>query len=186
MLLAIDIGNTNITLGGFLGDEPEFVARIATDASKTSDEYADRIIRILSLYKIEREIVTGVIVSSVVPPLNRVISEAVRFIYGIEALFVGPGVKTGLNIHCDNPSSVGSDLICACVAAHKLYGAPALIVDMGTATKMMVVDKKGTFVGVSIIPGVLMGLKALSSGTAQLPQICLEAPASVIGKNTAD
>ncbi len=186
MILAIDIGNTNITLGGFLGDEPEFVARISTDASKTSDEYADRILHVLSLYDIERSAVKGVIVSSVVPPLNRVIKDAVRFVYGIDPLFVGPGVKTGLNIHCDNPASVGSDLICACVAAHNLYGSPALLVDVGTATKMMVVDKKGTFIGVSIIPGVLMGLKALSSGTAQLPQICLEAPPSVIGKNTAD
>ncbi len=186
MILALDIGNTNITLGGFLGDEPEFVARISTDASKTSDEYADRILHVLSLYDIERSAVKGVIVSSVVPPINRVIREAVRFAYGVEATFVGPGVKTGLNIHCDNPSSVGSDLICACVAAYNIYGAPALIVDIGTATKMMVVDKKGTFIGVSIIPGVLMGLKALSSSTAQLPQICLEAPPSVIGKNTAD
>lgn len=186
MLLAIDIGNTNITLGGFLGDEPEFVARISTDSSRTSDEYADRILKVLSLHKTEREAITGVIVSSVVPPLNRVIKDAVKFVYGIEALFVSPGVKTGLNIHCDNPASVGSDLICACVAAHNLYGSPALIVDIGTATKMMVVDKKGTFIGVSIIPGVIMGLKALSSGTAQLPQICLEAPSSVIGKNTAD
>lgn len=186
MLLAIDIGNTNITLGGFLGDEPEFVARIATDASKTSDEYADRILQILSLHGIERAAINGVIVSSVVPPLNRVIRDAIGFAYNLNALFVGPGVKTGLNIHCDNPASVGSDLICACVAAHSLYGSPALIVDIGTATKMMVVDKKGTFIGVSIIPGVLMGLKALSSSTAQLPQICLEAPPSVIGKNTAD
>lgn len=186
MILAIDIGNTNITFGGFCDDKLIFVARVSTDASKTSDEYSDKILHILSLYKIERESVNGVIISSVVPPLNRTVKDAVKFIYGIDALFVGPGIKTGLNIRCDSPSSVGSDLICACVAAHDLYSSPALIIDMGTATKMMIVDKSGTFIGASIIPGVLMGLQALSSGTAQLPQICLETPPSILGKNTSD
>lgn len=186
MILAVDIGNTNITLGGFCDDELAFVARISTDALKTSDEYAGMILQTLSLYNIAKNEVNGAILSSVVPPLNTVIKRAIKFIYGVDALLVGPGIKTGLNIHCDNPVSVGSDLICACVAAHQIYGSPALIVDMGTATKMMVVDKKGAFIGVSIIPGVLMGLKALSSGTAQLPQVSLEAPSSLIGKNTAD
>ena len=186
MILAVDIGNTNITLGGFCDDELTFVARISTDASKTSDEYAGMILRTLSLYDVDKNEVKGAIISSVVPPLNSVMKRALSFIYGVEALLVGPGIKTGLNIHCDNPASVGSDLICASVAAQQIYSAPSLIVDMGTATKMMVVDKKGAFIGVSIIPGVLMGLKALSSGTAQLPQVSLEAPSSLIGKNTAD
>lgn len=186
MILAIDIGNTNITLGGFADDRLDFVARISTDPKKTADEYASSLIRTLSLYSISKDAVSGAIISSVVPPLNSVMKKAVSFVYGIDPLIVGPGVKTGLNIHCDNPSSVGSDIICASVAAHSIYGSPALIVDMGTATKIMVVDKKGTFIGVSIIPGVLMGLKALSEGTAQLPQVSLEAPESVIGKNTAD
>ena len=186
MVLAIDIGNTNITLGGFEEDKLLFVARISTDASKTADEYASKILHTLSLYNTDAGSVTGAIISSVVPPLNSIIKKAVNFIYGVTPLIVGPGIKTGINIHCDNPSSVGSDIICACVAAHHIYQSPSLIVDMGTATKIMVMDKKGTFIGVSIIPGVLMGLKALSSGTAQLPQVSLEAPPSVIGKNTAD
>jgi type III pantothenate kinase len=130
--------------------------------------------------------VRGAIISSVVPPLNSVLKKAIHFIYDVDPLLVGPGIKTGLKIHCDNPASVGADLICACVAAQQLYGSPALIIDMGTATKMMVVDASGAFIGVSIIPGVLMGLRALSSGTAQLPQVSLEAPPSVIGKNTVD
>ena len=186
MILAIDIGNTNITLGGFDDDRLRFVARISTDAKKTADEYASLLMHTLSLYNIERSEISGAIISSVVPPLNSVRKRAVSFVYGVKPLVVGPGVKTGINIHCDNPASVGSDIICACVAAHHIYGSPALIIDMGTATKMMVIDKRGTFIGVSIIPGVLMGLKALSEGTAQLPQVSLEAPESVIGKNTAD
>lgn len=186
MILAIDIGNTNITIGGFDGNESGFVARISTDASKTSDEYASKIMHTLSLYNINKDDVEGAIISSVVPPLNSALRDAVRFVYGVDAIFVGPGVKTGISINCDNPASVGADIICACVAAHNIYGSPALIVDLGTATKMAVLDKRGAFIGVSIMPGVIMGLKALSSGTAQLPQISLEAPGKVIGKNTVD
>ena len=186
MVLAVDIGNTNIALGGFMNDELSFVARISTDASKTSDEYAGLILNVLSLYKIDNASIDGAVISSVVPHLNSVIKNAIRFICGAEPLVVGPGIKTGINIHCDNPSSVGSDLICACVAAHNIYGSPSLIIDMGTATKMTVVDERGAFIGVSIIPGVVMGMKALSEGTAQLPQVSLEIPSSVIGKNTAD
>lgn len=186
MLLAVDIGNTNICLGGFVGGEITFVARIATNALLTEDEYACKLLETLALHGAERSSVKGAIISSVVPPLNAVMKKAIRIAYGIASLIVGPGIKTGIRIQCDDPVSVGSDLICACVAAHRLYGSPSLIIDMGTATKMMVVDHCGTFIGVSIIPGVSMGLQALSRGTAQLPQVSLEAPTSVIGKNTAD
>lgn len=186
MILTIDIGNSNIMLGGFAGDKLVFVARMSTEIHKTEDEYACMILNTLMLHNVEKKTVKGAIISSVVPPLNAIIKKAVKLIYGVDALMVGPGIKTGINIHCDTPSSVGADLICACVAAHHLYGSPALIVDMGTATKMIVMDRKGAFIGVSIIPGVLMGLNALAEGTAQLPKIELEAPPSVIGKNTVD
>ena len=186
MLLAIDIGNTNIVLGGFEGDNLSFVARIATNPSLTEDEYASKILNVLSVHSVDISSVDGAIISSVVPPLNSVMKKAVRFIFGVDPILVGPGVKTGIGIRCDNPASVGSDIISSCVAVHHLYGGPSLIIDMGTATKMAVIDKNGAFIGVSIIPGVLMGLKALSSGTAQLPQVSLEAPDSVIGKNTVD
>ena len=186
MILTIDIGNTNIVLGGFVNEELKFVARIATNPNKTEDEYATKIRSILALHNVEKSEVSGAIISSVVPPLNSIVKKAVKLIYNVDPLLVGPGIKTGINIHCDNPSSVGADLICACVAAHHIYGSPSLIIDMGTATKIMVMDKSGTFIGVSIIPGVGMGLKALASDTAQLPQISLEAPKSVIGKNTVD
>lgn len=186
MILAIDIGNTNITVGGFRDDELSFVARISTDASKTADEYASKILHMLSLYDIDRTSVSGAIIASVVPPLNSIMKDAIRFIYGVEPLLVGPGIKTGLSIRCDTPSTVGADIICACVAANNIYGSPALIVDMGTATKMMVVDGSGAFIGVSIMPGVIMGLRALAADTAQLPQVSLDAPSRVIGRNTPD
>ncbi len=186
MILTIDIGNTNIVLGGFKDDKLQFVARISTNATKTEDEYATKIRSILVLHDVDKSEIEGAIISSVVPPLNAVMKKAINLIYDIEPLMVQPGIKTGINIHCDNPASVGADLICACVAAHYLYGSPSLIIDMGTATKIMVMNDSGTFIGVSIIPGVNIALKALASGTAQLPQISLEAPKSVIGKNTVD
>ena len=186
MILAVDIGNTNIVLGGFVGEKLSFVARIATDATKTEDEYATKIRSVLALHGVEKKELKGAIVSSVVPALNTIMKKAIHMVYGVSPLMVGPGMKTGINIRCDNPASVGADLICACVAAHHIYGSPSLIIDMGTATKMMVMDDSGAFIGVSIIPGVTIGLQALTSGTAQLPQISLEAPPSVLGKNTAD
>ena len=186
MILAIDIGNTSIALGGFEGDELKFVVRLSTDISKTEDEYASKILNILSLHGVERGNVDGAIISSVVPPLNSIMKRAIDLAYGVESLMVCPGIKTGIGILCDSPSSVGADLICSCVAANTLYSAPSLIIDIGTATKMIVTNKNGAFIGVSIIPGVMMGLKALSNGTAQLPQVSLEAPSTVIGKNTVD
>ena len=186
LILAIDIGNTNIVLGGFNNETLSFVARIATNANKTEDEYATKIQSILTLHSVDKSEIDGAIISSVVPPLNSVIKKAINIAYDITPIMVQPGIKTGIGIHCDNPASVGADLICACVATHHIYGSPSLIIDMGTATKMMLVDKSGTFCGASIIPGVSIGLKALASGTAQLPQISLEAPRSVIGKNTID
>ena len=186
MLFAIDIGNSNIKLGGFEGDGLSFVASIATDCNATEDEYSIRILGALSLYSVNKSAIDGAIISSVVPQLNRVISGSVEHIFGVKPLIVGPGVKSGIGIQCDMPSSVGADLICASVAAHFLYGSPSLIIDMGTATKLTAVSEKGAFVGTSIAPGVMLGLNALASGTAQLPTVSLEAPPSVIGKNTVD
>lgn len=185
-VLAIDIGNTNIVFGGFQEGKLTFTARISTDAARTQDEYAGLILTTLALHDVDRKKVTGAVISSVVPPLNSVMKGAVRCIYGVDSMIVGPGIKTGINIHCDTPSSVGADIICACVAVQKLYSSPALIIDMGTATKMSVLSSKGAFVGVSIIPGVMMGLDALSERTAQLPRVSLDVPDKVIGKNTAD
>ena len=160
MILAIDIGNTSIALGGFEGDNLKFVVRLSTDVKKTEDEYASKIMNILTIHNVTKDNVDGAIISSVVPQLNSVMKAALRLVYDVDALMVCPGVKTGIGILCDSPSSVGADLICSCVAANTLYSSPALIIDIGTATKMIVTNKNGAFIGVSIIPGVMMGLKA--------------------------
>lgn len=186
MMITIDIGNSNLTLGVFDGDELLFVARTATDTSATEDDYACRILGLLSLHHVDRKRLKGAIVASVVPQLNVMIRRAVKMILGVDPMMVGPGIKTGISIRCDTPSSVGADLICASVAAHGLYGGASLIIDMGTATKMTVVNGKGEFIGTSIMPGVETGLYALSNQTAQLPKISLDAPNGVIAKNTVD
>ncbi len=186
MILTVDVGNTNIVLGGFLNNELKFVSRIATNRYKTEDEYASKIMSILHLNNIQNSEITGSVISSVVPPLNHILKNAIKKAYNVNAMIVGPGIKTGINLLVDNPSSVGADMICACVAAHNMYSGASLILDMGTATKMMVVDENGAFLGVSIIPGVQIGIQALASTTAQLPQISLEAPKLVIAKNTTE
>lgn len=186
LILALDVGNTSISLGGFENDKIVFKSVLSTRIDRTEDEYAVAILNLLKLHDQNIKDVSGVIVSSVVPPLNSVLKKALLFLFGTEPLFVGPGIKSGIGIQCDTPSSVGADLIAASVAAHYIYGSPALIIDIGTATKMTLVSKNGAFVGTSIIPGVLMGLNALSETTAQLPKISLEAPKTVIAKNTTD
>ncbi len=186
MILAIDIGNTNIVIGGFEGESLNFVARLSTDPRKTDSEYAATIKSVIALKSEKTAYVRGAIISSVVPQITHGLKSAVKMVYGVESLIVGPGVKTGINLLVDNPSQVGADLICACVAAYNMYEPPVLITDMGTATKMIVVDEHAAFKGVSIIPGVELSLKALAGGTAQLPQISLEAPKTVIAKNTVE
>ena len=186
MLFAVDVGNSNIKFGGFSDGDLKFVASISTDSSATEDEYSIRILGALALYGVNKSDIDGAIISSVVPQLNRILSASIEQIFGVKPLIVGPGVKTGIGIQCDMPSSVGADLICASVAAHFIYGSPSLIIDMGTATKLTAVNKSGAFIGTSIAPGVMIGLNALANGTAQLPTVSLDAPPSVIGKNTAD
>ena len=186
MILTIDIGNTNIVIGKYKNDSLVYVTRLMTDSAKSESEYAVILKSVLSLDKDNSSEYSGAIISSVVPPLTRTISNAVNMLYGIQPLIVGPGIKTGINLMVDNPSQVGADLICACVAAYNKFNTPALIIDMGTATKIMVVDENATFMGVSIIPGVELSLRALSGGTAQLPQISLDAPSRVIAKNTVE
>ena len=186
MILTLDIGNTHIVLGGFIGEKLKFVSRISTNPRKTNSEYATKIKSIFALYEVDTAKICGAVISSVVPPLTKTVKDAVKMICGVDALIVGPGIKTGINLLADNPLQVGADLICACVAAYNLYSPPVVITDMGTATKLLAVDEKGCFTGVSIIPGVEISMKALSGETAQLPQISLDAPSRVMGKNTVD
>ncbi|MGM9632335.1 MAG: type III pantothenate kinase [Eubacteriales bacterium] len=186
MVLTADIGNTSITLGVFDGDKLKFTVRLSTETERTEDEYAGKIRTLLYPYGVNKDNIEGAIISSVVPCLNSVFKSAINIVYGVDALMVSSKMDIGIDILCDAPATVGADLICSCVATKEFYRSPALIIDIGTATKMIVTDKNGAFTGVSIIPGVMMGLHALSSGTAQLPQVSLEAPARVIGKNTVD
>ncbi len=186
MILTVDIGNTNIVFGGFENDKLVFVSQISTDAAKTDSEYAVKINALLELNGIKKAEIKGAAISSVVPPLTYNMQKAIQTVYGVKALVVGPGIKTGINLLVDNPATVGADLVCACVAAYNLYTPPVLVVDMGTATKMMVVDEKAAFRGVSIIPGADISLKALAGRAALLPQINLEAPDRVIATNTEE
>lgn len=186
MILVTDIGNTNIVIGGFEGDRLIFESRLSTNTYYTYAEYAVKLKNVLALYGVYEKGIDGAIISSVVPPLNSVFKDAVSFAFGVEPLTVGPGLKTGINLCVDNPAQVGADLVCAEVAAHCLYPGDSLVIDMGTATKFLAVDKDANVLGISIAPGVAISLKALSGGTAQLPAISLEAPAHVLGRNTPD
>jgi type III pantothenate kinase len=140
----------------------------------------------LSLFEVTPELIEGSIISSVVPLVQQVMVRAVERLTGKPCLTVGPGLKTGLNIKIDNPAQAGSDLIVGAVAAIEAYGAPLLVIDLGTATTISVIDKDGVFRGGTIAPGVMLSLNALSSGTAQLPGISLEKPRRAIGTNTVD
>lgn len=186
MILAIDIGNTNIVIGCISDGKVEFMARLSTNRIKTEDEYGVQIMNVLKLYNVDRRKIEGGIISSVVPPVLSAIKLAVEMVIGKEPLVVGPGVKTGLNILMDNPGAVGSDRIVSAVAALTMYKPPILIVDMGTATTIDTIDAKGNYVGGCIMPGVNISLQALSSRTAQLPAISFEKPKKAIGKNTID
>lgn len=188
MLLAIDIGNTNIVIGGIRPETDEilFQVRIATDATKTSDQYAVDIKNLLSLSDIRVRDIDGCIISSVVPPVFNSVHTGVRKVVRLEPLVVGPGVKTGLNILTDNPAVVGSDLIVAAVAALQSYDPPLILIDMGTATTMTVVLENNAYVGGVIIPGIRISAEALSARAAQLPGIQLDCPRRVIGKNTVE
>lgn len=186
MLLAIDIGNSNIVIGGIQKDEIVFQARIATDRIKTSDQYGVEMKNMLDLFSVGVDKIDGCIISSVVPPVFNSVRTAVRKITGKDPLVVGPGVKTGLNILVENPASVGSDLIVAAVAAIQDYKPPLILIDMGTATTITVVEEGNSYVGGAIIPGIRVSAEALSSRAAQLPGIQLDEPRRVIGKNTVE
>lgn len=186
MLLAIDIGNTNLVIGCFRDDKILFKARIATDRTRTSDQYGVEIKNMLEAYGVDRSDIKDCIISSVVPPVFNSVRTGVVKIIGKQPMVVGPGLKTGLNIHVDVPSQVGSDRIVIAVAALAEYKAPLLLLDLGTATTIEAVEPENVYMGGVIIPGVRVSLDALTSRAAQLPGISLDQPKQVIGKNTVD
>lgn len=186
MLLAIDIGNTNLVIGCIENDKILFKARIATDAIRTSDQYGVEIKNMMEAFGVQVKDIDDCIISSVVPPVFNSVKTGVIKVIRKQPMVVGPGLKTGLNIHMDVPSQVGSDRIVIAVAALAEYEPPLILMDLGTATTIEVVDRGSTYLGGCIIPGVRTSLDALTSRAAQLPGIRLDRPGRVIGKNTVD
>lgn len=186
MILAIDIGNTNIVIGCCDDEKIYFIERLSTNHPKTELEYAISFKNVLELYGIDPSQIEGGIISSVVPPITNIVRASAEKVLGKTVKIVGPGVKTGLNILMDNPAQVGSDRIVNAVAAINEYPAPLIIIDMGTATTFCVVDEKKNYIGGMILPGVRISLDALTSRTSQLSRISIEAPKKTIGKNTID
>lgn len=186
MILAIDIGNTNIVLGCMDDKKIYFTSRFSTDRKKTSDEYAALLQKLFEINKYPPLGVEGSIISSVVPELSEVIYSAVKKISGKGAVVVDSGLKTGLNILYDNPAQLGSDRVVDAVAASAKYPKPVVIFDMGTATTVSVLNASGSYIGGMIIPGVRIALEALSKRTSQLPHIRLEATKKIIATNTVD
>ena len=186
MVLAIDIGNTNIVIGGFENGRILFSERFQTNHKATSLEYAAIFKVTLEIHSISRTEITGGILSSVVPSVTGTVKDAVEKYTGTQVLVVGPGIKTGLRIRVDNPAQQGSDVIVGAVAGAWEYPAPLILIDMGTATTVSVLDQNKTFIGKMILPGVGVSLDALVSRTSQLPRISLEPPKHLIGKNTVE
>lgn len=186
MILAIDIGNTNIVLGCIDREKTRFIERVSTVRTKTELEYAIVIKSVLDLNGVRPEELEGGIICSVVPQITNVMRVATEKILRKQVLVVGPGIKTGLNILMDNPAQLGSDRVAGAVAGINEYLAPLAIIDMGTATTVCVIDGKKNYIGGMILPGVMVSLDSLTMRASQLQGISLEAPKRMIGKNTAD
>ena len=186
MILAVDMGNTNIEVGCIDDENIHFIERVSTDIRKTELEYAVLIKTILEIHHIETTQIDGSIISSVVPPLTHIVKTALKMILRQTPMVVGAGLKTGLNIKMDNPGQMGADLVVDSVAGMNCYGSPLIIVDMGTATTISVVDSGNNYIGGVILPGVNVSLESLVTETSQLPRISLATPKKVIGKNTID
>ncbi len=186
MILAVDAGNTQIVIGCVENGKILHKARIASDVGKTEYEYAFAIKEVLELNGVHKEAFDGTIVSSVVPPLTDALAAALVMLTGKKPLIVGAGIKTELNIALDDPAQLGSDLVVGAVAALAAHKAPLIIIDMGTATTISVIDGRGRLIGGAIMPGIGVSQKALTGTASLLPKISIEAPKKSIGTNTID
>jgi type III pantothenate kinase len=184
MLLTIDVGNTNTVLGVFRGEDLIANWRLTTARAQTVDEYGVLTRNLFSIAGLNQEMITGVIVSSVVPPMNWTLAEMARLYLGKKALFVEPGIKTGMSVHVDNPMDVGADRIVNGVAAFQRFGGPCVVVDFGTAITFDVISAKCEFLGGVIAPGIGISAEALFTRTARLPRVEIKDPGKVIGTNT--
>ncbi|MFW6381831.1 MAG: type III pantothenate kinase [Bacillota bacterium] len=184
MILAIDLGNTNTVLGLYKGENMIRNWRISTDKDKTADEYGILFKNLFSLTGVSCEKVSGIIISSVVPPVVMVLEAATRRYFGLKPLVIGPGIKTGMNIKFENPRQVGADRIANSVSAYRQYGGPLVIIDFGTATTFDAVSDNGDYLGGAIAPGIGISTEALFDYAAKLPRVEFKKPASPIGRNT--
>lgn len=187
MLLAIDVGNSNTSVGLFDKDKNlRFLASLDTDNRKTADQISIDLMNLFTLYHYHYSDVTGAILCSVVPPLNFMMEKALTRLLGKPPMIVGPGVRTGLNIRLTNQTQVGADIVADAVAALEKFEPPIITIDMGTATTIGVISQERTYEGGLLLPGVNVSLEALSRRAAQLPAISIQHPKSLIGKNTED
>lgn len=184
MLLVFDVGNTNIVLGLYDGDKMIYHWRAATNELKTADEYAAYLGMMFQLDGVTFDMVTDIIISSVVPPVNPTLEYLCRRYFHVEPMMVGPGMKTGLNILYDNPRELGADRIVNAVAGTTLYGGPLIIIDLGTATTFCAIDEKKRYLGGAVTPGIGISMEALFQRASKLPRIELTPASSVICKNT--
>ena len=186
MILTIDVGNTNVVLGCVEDGVVVSRSRLATNTSDLPNDYAMKMRQSFAFDSIDYPEFEGAILSSVVPQVNRAIRSAVRKLTGLECIIVGAGIKTGVNVKIDDPGTLAGDLITGTVGALSMYKPPIIIVDMGTATTIVAVDKDGAYIGGAIVPGVNLSFEALSQGTSLLPNISIEAPRKCIATNTVD
>lgn len=186
MLLVVDIGNTQITMGMYDRETLLFVSNIATQASHTGDQYAVELKNIMALHDFGIGSLSGAILSSVVPAVGVGMTQAIERLYGVKPMVIGPGIKTGLNIKVESPALLGGDLVVAAVAAGTLYPLPAIVFDFGTATKISVVGHNNCYLGCAITSGINISIDALAARTATLPSITAETPKSLIGTNSAE
>lgn len=186
MILAIDIGNTNIVVGCIDDKKTYFIERLSTVRTKTELEYAVDLKTVLDIYHIKKTDIEGCIISSVVPQITNIAKLAAEKILKKEVMVLGPGVKTGLNIMMDNPGQLGADLVANAVAGLNEYPVPFIVIDMGTATTVSVVNDKKQYIGGMIMPGVGVSLDALTARASQLSGISIDAPKQVLGKNTIE
>ena len=186
MILAIDIGNTNIVMGGIDKKKTYFIERLSTVRTKTELEYAVDIKTVLDIYHIDKSLIEGCIISSVVPQITNIAKLAAEKILKVKPMVLGPGIKTGLNSMMDHPASTGADLVADAVAGIAEYPLPLIVIDMGTATTASVIDANKNYIGGMILPGVRISLDALTSRASQLSGISIDAPKHVIGKNTIE
>ncbi len=186
MILAIDVGNTNIVLGCIEDGEILSIVRLQTNAGATDIEYAIKLKQVMEYCKMDPMAFEGAIISSVVPPVTSALQKAVQSLTGKEPLTVGPGTRTDMRVLLDDPSTLAGDLIVGSVAAIACYGAPLIVIDMGTATTMVVIDSENSYRGGAIFPGVRLSFKALSAGASLLPEISIVPPQRAVSTNTVD